>query len=161
MTTTRPSRPVVLLRPVPGTSPIHGLWAGTKLVVVLVVSLLLAFYPGWSAIGLVTLLVAVAIGVARIPLGAVPSIPWYLWALIALGGITAALAGGAPVLQVWSVHLGLGGLLNFLRITVLSFVLLALGGLVSWTTNVADIAPAVAFPSAMISRMVIRGFRDE
>ena len=144
MTTTRPSRPVVLLRPVPGTSPIHGLWAGTKLVVVFVVSLLLAFYPGWSAIGLVTLLVAVAIGLARIPLGAVPSIPWYLWALIALGGITAALAGGAPVLQVWSVHFGLGGLLNFLRITVLSFVLLALGGLVSWTTNVADIAPAVA-----------------
>ena len=61
------------------------------------VSLLLAFYPGWSAIGLVTLLVAVAIGGWRIPLGAVPSIPWYLWALIALGGITAALAGGAPV----------------------------------------------------------------
>ena len=32
------TRPVVLLRPVPGTSPIHGLWAGTKLVVVFVVA---------------------------------------------------------------------------------------------------------------------------
>ena len=42
------------------------------------------------------------------------------------------------------MDLGLGGLLNFLQITVLSIVLLGLGGLVSWTTNVAEIAPAVA-----------------
>jgi energy-coupling factor transport system permease protein len=39
---------------------------------------------------------------------------------------------------------GLGGLLNFLRITALSIVLLGLGAMVSWTTNVADVAPAVA-----------------
>jgi energy-coupling factor transport system permease protein len=38
----------------------------------------------------------------------------------------------------------LGGLLKFLRITVVAIVLLALGMMVSWTTNVADIAPAVA-----------------
>ena len=154
MTTTRPSRPVVLLRPVPGTSPIHGLWAGTKLVVVFVVSLLLAFYPGWSAIGLVTLLVAVAIGLARIPLGAVPSIPWYLWALIALGGITAALAGGAPVLQVWSVHFGLGGLLRLLSdlrrntgltVVVISHDFVGLEELCPRTLNLSDgvLTPAV------------------
>jgi energy-coupling factor transport system permease protein len=33
---------------------------------------------------------------------------------------------------------------KFLQITALSIVLLGLGGLVSWTTNVAEIAPAVA-----------------
>jgi energy-coupling factor transport system permease protein len=43
-----------------------------------------------------------------------------------------------------SVHIGLGGLLSFLRVTVLSIVLLGLGAMVSWTTNVAEIAPAVA-----------------
>ena len=42
------------------------------------------------------------------------------------------------------LDIGLGGLLKFLRITALSIVLLALGGMVSWTTNVAEIAPAVA-----------------
>jgi energy-coupling factor transport system permease protein len=42
------------------------------------------------------------------------------------------------------VSVGLGGLLNFLRVTALSFVLLGLGAMVSWTTNVAEIAPAVA-----------------
>jgi energy-coupling factor transport system ATP-binding protein len=33
--------------------------------------------------------------------------------------------------------------LDFLRLTALSIVLLGLGALVSWTTNVAEIAPAV------------------
>ncbi len=35
MSATRQRRPVVLLRPVPGTSVIHELWAGTKILVVL------------------------------------------------------------------------------------------------------------------------------
>lgn len=144
MTTARQARPVVLLRPVPGASPIHGLWAGTKLIVVFGISLLLSFYPGWVPIGLVAALVAVAIGLARIPWGAVPSVPRFLWILLLLGAVTAALAGGSPVLELWSVELGLGGLLKFLRITALSIVLLAVGAMVSWTTNVADIAPAVA-----------------
>jgi energy-coupling factor transporter transmembrane protein EcfT len=54
------------------------------------------------------------------------------------------LAGGSPQIQVGTVSLGLGGLLEFLRFTALSIVLLGMGALVSWTTNVAEIAPAVA-----------------
>ena len=42
------------------------------------------------------------------------------------------------------MSVGFGGLLNFLRVTTLSIVLLGLGAMVSWTTNVAEIAPAVA-----------------
>jgi energy-coupling factor transporter transmembrane protein EcfT len=64
--------------------------------------------------------------------------------LLAIGGITAALAGGSPVLQLGTVSLGLGGLLNFLRFIALSILMLGLGAMVSWTTNVAEIAPAVA-----------------
>ncbi|OHV05102.1 energy-coupling factor transporter transmembrane component T family protein [Mycobacterium talmoniae] len=138
------SRPVVLLRPVPGTSAIHRLWAGTKLIVVFGIGVLLTFYPGWVPIGLVALLVLGAARAAHIPRGALPSVPRLLWILLAIGGLTAALAGGSPVLQVASVELGLGGLLNFLRVTALSIVLLGLGAMVSWTTNVAEIAPAVA-----------------
>ncbi|MDT5016241.1 MAG: energy-coupling factor transport system permease protein, partial [Mycobacterium sp.] len=60
------------------------------------------------------------------------------------GGLTATFAGGSPVIDIGSIDVGLGGLLNFLRITALSIVLLGLGAMVSWTTNVAEIAPAVA-----------------
>jgi energy-coupling factor transport system permease protein len=140
----RTPRPVVLLVPVPGTSAIHDLWAGTKLLVVFGVSVLLTFYPGWWTIGLVAALVLTAARIARIPRGVLPSVPRWLWVLIALGGITAALAGGRPKVTIAGLEIGLGGGLNFLRITALSIVLLALGAMVSWTTNVAEIGPAVA-----------------
>ena len=62
----------------------------------------------------------------------------------ALGFVTAALAGGSPVMSIGGVNIALGGALHFLRITALSVVLLGLGAMVSWTTNVAEIAPALA-----------------
>ncbi|OBK40169.1 hypothetical protein A5659_11730 [Mycobacterium sp. 1165196.3] len=139
----RRSRSVVMLVPVPGRSTIHDLWAGTKLLVVFGVSVLLTFYPGWVTIGLVAALLMTAVRIARIPRGAVPSIPRWLWALLALGFVTAALAGGTPNVPVGGLNVGLGGALNFLRITALSVVLLGLGAMVSWTTNVAEIAPAL------------------
>lgn len=144
MTRTRQRRQLVLLRPVPGNSVIHRLWAGTKLIVVFAVSLVLAFYPGWAAIGLMAALAAVTVWLARIPGGALPSVPRWLWFLVLLGCVTATLGGGEPVLHLWSTDLEVGGLLKFLRFTALSVVLIALGALVSWTTNVADVAPAVA-----------------
>lgn len=142
--TRRPRRPVVLLRPVPGRSAVHELWAGTKLIVVFGLSVLLMFYPGWAVIGLVAALVLAGARVAHIPRGALPSVPRWLWIWLAIGGFIAALAGGSPVIQVGTVALGFGGLLNFLRLTALSIVLLGLGAMVSWTTNVAEIAPAVS-----------------
>ena len=142
--TRRTPRPVVLLVPLPGTSAIHVLWVGTKLLVVFGVSVLLTFYPGWWTIGLVAALVLAAARIARIPRGVLPSVPRWLWVVIALGGITAALAGGSPKVSIAGLEIGLGGTLNFLRITALSIVLLALGAMVSWTTNVAEIGPAVA-----------------
>ncbi|BDX31440.1 hypothetical protein TUM20985_19870 [Mycobacterium antarcticum] len=140
----RQSRPVVLLRPVPGRSAIHELWAGTKLLAVAVIGVLLTLYPGWVPIALIGALVLVTARIARIPRGVLPSVPRWLWGLLFLGGLTASFAGGSPHIVVASVDLGLGGLLKFLQITVLSIVLLGLGGLISWTTNVAEIAPAVA-----------------
>jgi energy-coupling factor transport system permease protein len=137
-------RPVVLLRPVPGTSVVHDLWAGTKLLVVAGIGVLMTFYPGWVPIGLVALLVFVTARLAHVPWGALPSVPRVLWFLLFLGGFTAFFAAGPPEVTIGSVTLGLGGVLNFLQLTALSLVLLGLGALVSWTTNVAEIAPAVA-----------------
>ena len=135
---------MVLLRPVPGNSAVHDLWAGTKLLAVGGISILLTFFPGWITIGLVAALVLTAARVAHIPRGALPNVPHWLWILLALGGISAAFAGGSPVIELAGVSVGFGGLLNFLRVTALSIVLLGLGAMVSWTTNVAEIAPAVA-----------------
>ncbi|MGE2719585.1 CbiQ family ECF transporter T component [Mycolicibacterium celeriflavum] len=140
----RQRRGVVLLRPVPGNSVVHQLWAGTKLLLVAAIGVLMTFYPGWVPIGAVAVLVLISARLANIPRGVLPSVPPWLWVLLFLGGLTATFAGGSPIISVGSVDVGLGGLLNFLRITALSIVLLGLGAMVSWTTNVAEIAPAVA-----------------
>jgi energy-coupling factor transport system permease protein len=140
----RQRRPVVLLRPVPGNTVVHRLWAGTKLIVVAGIGLLLTYYPGWIPIGLVAALVLVTARLANVSRGALPSVPRWMWGLVFLGCLTATFAGGSPELTIGSVTVGFGGALNFLRITVLSIVLLGLGALVSWTTNVAEIAPAVS-----------------
>ena len=137
-------RQVVLLRPVPGRTVMHDLWAGSKLLIVAGIGVLLTFYPGWVPIGAVGLLIVAAAALAHIPRGVLPTVPRWLWLLLALGALTATFAGGSPVIGVGSVDIGLGGLLNFLRITALSIVLLGLGAMVSWTTNVAEVAPAVA-----------------
>jgi energy-coupling factor transport system permease protein len=142
--TRRASRPVVVLIPVPGRSTIHDLWAGTKLLVVFGISVLLTFYPGWVTIGMTAALVFAALRIARIPRGVLPSIPRWLWIILALGFFAAALAGVSPQISIAGLEIGLGGALNFLRITALSIVLLGLGALVSWTTNVAEIGPALA-----------------
>jgi energy-coupling factor transport system permease protein len=142
--TRKQRKPVVLLRPVPGRTVIHEMWAGTKLLVVAGIGVLLTFYPGWVPIAFVAALVLTAAWLARIPRGTLPSIPRWLWIVLLLGGVTATFAGGSPVIDLGSMQVGLGGLFNFLRITALSIVLLGLGAMVSWTTNVAEIAPAVA-----------------
>jgi energy-coupling factor transport system ATP-binding protein len=140
----RARRPVVLLRPVPGRSAIHELWAGTKLTAVFGISVLLTCYPGWVVIGLLAALVLAAARIAHIPRGVLPSAPRWLWILMTVVVCIAVLAGGSPEIHLGTVSLGLGALLDLLRFTALSLVLLGLGALVSWTTNVAEIAPAVA-----------------
>ena len=87
-------RPMVLLRPVPGDSVIHQLWAGTKLLAVAGIGVLLTFYPGWVPIAFVAVLVLVVARLAHIPRGAVPSVPFWLWVLLALGAATATCSPG-------------------------------------------------------------------
>lgn len=148
-------KPVVLLRPVPGRTVIHELWAGTKLIVVFALGVFMTFYPGWVPIAAVGVMVGVAAWLAHIPRGTLPSVPKWLWFLLLLGGVTAAFSGGTPVIAMGSVHLGLGGLLYFLRVTALSIVLLGLGAMVSWTTNVSEFAPAVATLGKPLRRLRI------
>jgi energy-coupling factor transport system permease protein len=141
----RQRKSVVLLRPVPGRSVMHELWAGTKLLVVAGIGVLLTFYPGWVPIGCVAALVLTGMWLARIPRGVLPSIPRWLWIVFILAGVgPTLLGGGSPVVDLGSTEIAIGGLLSFLRVTALAVVLLGLGAMVSWTTNVAEIAPAVA-----------------
>ena len=134
---------VRMLRFVPVASPVHRLWAGTKLVAVLAMGIVLALRPSWPAIGIVGGLVALAIVVGHIPRGAVPYVPRWLLVMVAIGAPLAALSSMPPHVEIGPLTLSAGALEEWLRFTVLALVLLASVAVVAWTTELADLAPAL------------------
>ncbi|MEV0707338.1 MULTISPECIES: energy-coupling factor transporter transmembrane component T family protein [Nocardia] len=132
----------VLLRQVPVASPVHSLWAGTKMIGAFVISLLLMFWPSWTVLGaMVIFLVAIGL-VARLPLGTLPRLPWWFWAALALGGLMNLPVGGAAVLR-------------YAQVVVFGLILVAASFLIAWTTPMGDIAPALAKLGAPLRRLRI------
>lgn len=130
----------VILREVPVDSPVHRLWAGTKMIWVFVFSVLLMFTPSWTLLGLGTV-VLIGIGLAaRLPLGTLPRFPWWIWIGILIGaGINA------PV--------GMDALLRYTQITLFGFLLLGATFMVAWTTPMGEVAPALAKLGAPLRRI--------
>lgn len=121
----------VLLRQVPGDTAIHRLWAGTKLVSVAIIGLTLSLVPSWPVIGAGTAMVLTGAVLARVPRSVLPRVPWWLWAALVLGGLL-------------NVPAGIDAVGVYLRLTVLSVVILAASAMVGWTTPLGEIAPAIA-----------------
>jgi energy-coupling factor transport system permease protein len=110
---------------------VHRLWAGTKLLIVLILGVMTWVLPSWPALGMVAAVVVITALIAGIPLGALPRPPWWFWGLIALGVAVNA-------------SFGLAAVVVFLRAVVLGLVLVASSILVIWTTPMAEVAPALA-----------------
>ncbi|MRH91370.1 energy-coupling factor transporter transmembrane protein EcfT [Nocardia sp. SYP-A9097] len=121
----------VILREVPTDSPVHRLWAGTKMIWVFVFSVLLMFTPSWTLLGIGTVVLIVIGLIARLPLGTLPRFPWWVWIGILIGG-----AINAPV--------GMDALLRYTQIVLFGFLLLGASFMVAWTTPMGEVAPALA-----------------
>src|SRR5207302_10229973 len=68
-TSARRSSELHLLRYVPTNSPVHRLWAGTKLLALFAFGVALSLKPNWHAEGILAATLVVAVLVARIPAG--------------------------------------------------------------------------------------------
>lgn len=132
------------LRPIPGDTVVHRLWAGTKLVAVIAFGAALSINPSWPAIGVVTLPVTVALLAARIPLGARPRLPAWFWLVLLVGALIGLRSGGPPIVHVGAVGFELGGVNTWARVTAIPVLLLAAAALLTWTTPLAELAPALA-----------------
>jgi energy-coupling factor transport system permease protein len=130
----------VMLRQVPGDTVVHRLWAGTKLLAVLAISLLLMFLPTWPVLGMVTVALLVTGIAARVPLGALPRPPWWFWLLMGLGIVVNAPIGGEAILR-------------YLQITVFAFLLLFASMMIAWTTPMNEIAPAISTLGAPLRKL--------
>jgi energy-coupling factor transporter transmembrane protein EcfT len=139
----RPPR-LTVLREIKIDSPVHRMWAGTKLLAVAAVSLVLPYFPSWPAIGLFVLLLALTACVAHIPTGAWPRLPLWFWVVLVVSGGLASLAGGSPHLSVGGTVLGFGALDAWARFVAIGVVLLVAAALLGWTTPLGDIAPALS-----------------
>ncbi|MGW3282897.1 CbiQ family ECF transporter T component [Nocardia rhamnosiphila] len=121
----------VLLRRVPVASPVHNLWAGTKMIAAFLISLLLMILPSWPILGIMIVFL-IAIGLmARLPLGVLPRLPLLFWLLIALGALINVPVGGTAVLR-------------YAQVVVFGLILVAASMLIAWTTPMSEIAPALA-----------------
>ncbi len=145
-TETRPRRSheFVVLRLLPHDSPVHRLWAGTKLLIVLGIGIMLSFRPTWPALGVAAAIVAVGVVAAHVPAGAVPRLPRWIWVLALADALLTLRSGAHPVVHIGSVDLSLGGLSDWALLVGLALVILAAALLVGWTTPLGDVAPALA-----------------
>jgi energy-coupling factor transporter transmembrane protein EcfT len=139
----RPSE-LTLLRPIPGATGVHRLWAGTKLVAVVVLALVLGLKPTWPSIGAGAVLVALAWAVARIPRGALPRLPRWFFIGFALGALLTFRSTAPPTGHLLGIGVSWGGLEEWARITTLATVVFAAAAVMSWTTPLAEVAPALA-----------------
>lgn len=140
----RPPTEVNFLRYVERDSPVHRLWAGTKLLALGAVGTAVSIRSGWASEGVAAAVLAGAWLLSRVPVGAVPRAPWWFWAGVAVTAVTAGLAGGRPTVHLGSVSVGLGGIDQWARLTVLVAILLGFTALMGWTTRLGDLAPAAA-----------------
>ncbi|MGV9675033.1 CbiQ family ECF transporter T component [Nocardia sp. NPDC003482] len=131
---------VVLLREVPVPSPVHRLWAGTKMIAAFAISVVLMLWPTWPVLGImVTFLILIGL-LARLPLGALPRLPAWFWGLMALGAVLN-IPGGGPAL------------LRYAQVTVFGLILLTASFLIAWTTPMGEIAPALATLGAPLRKV--------
>jgi energy-coupling factor transport system permease protein len=142
----RPPRDTELrfLRYLPGATPVHRLWAGTKILTVAAASLALSLRPTWRALALVGGLVIVALAAARIPRGAVPRIPSWIVAVLVGGGLIDVMWGPAPHRQVLGLSISTTALDQWTRLLLVGVELLVLAAVIAWTTRLGDLAPAMS-----------------
>jgi len=140
---TRQQRQVNLFRYVPSNAPAHRMWAGTKIAGLAALSVSLFAKPTWPSIAVGGCVVALFVLAARLPRGVVGDPPRWLFIGIAISGFFSVLAFGAPNVHILGLSIGFGGLLLFLRVTSLGFVILSLGLMLGWTTQLADVGAAV------------------
>jgi energy-coupling factor transporter transmembrane protein EcfT len=135
---------LTFLRLVPGDSPVHRLWPGTKLIVAAELALIASIAPSWLTLGVLAIVVTIGLLVAQIPLGAFPRLPRFLYFLIGFGLLLNAYATTPPVVHLGPLPVSLGALSEAIRFLLLGVVLIASAALVGWTTQLGTVAPALA-----------------
>lgn len=135
---------LTFLRYLPRQSPVHGMWAGTKVVCLTVIGVAFAIRPSWISVAIGAGIVAIGFVAARLPLGVFPRLPLWFLGAVAITAFFSFVAGGDPSITVGDVTIGFDGILTWLRLTLLTVISLVGAGLFGWTTELGELGPALA-----------------
>ena len=134
---------LTFLRLVPGTSLVHRLWAGTKILVAAELALMLSIAPTWPMVAVTAAVVLLELLVARIPLGAFPRLPNWIFVFLVVSALLSLWSSEKPLVDVGGISLSMGALNQWALFTTLAIVLVVSGAIVGWTTPLGDVAPAL------------------
>lgn len=137
-------RAVQILRLVPVESPVHRLWPGTKLVTIVVLGFVAAIKPTWTSVAVIAVSLLLTFLLARIPLSALPRPPGWLQIALLVSALIALTSGGTPEVSLGRVTIGLGGFLDWLRLTALVVEAFLAASLIGWTTHIGDLGRSVS-----------------
>ena len=135
---------LTFLRLVPGNSPVHRLWPGTKLIAAAELALVASIAPTWLTLGVLAGVVLVGLLVARIPLGAFPRFPRFVYLMILFGLFLNSLSTTPTVVHIGPLPVSLGALSQATRFLLLALVMVISAALIGWTTPLGAVAPALA-----------------
>ena len=135
---------ITFLRLVPGDSPVHRLWPGTKLIAAAELALAATIAPTWLTLGVIAAVVVIGLLVARVPLGAFPRFPRGFYLVVVFGFLLNALATTPKVVHLGPIPISLGALAEAGRFFALGVVLVVSAALVGWTTRLGTVAPALS-----------------
>ncbi len=133
----------VVGRVLPGTSPAKRLWVGSKVFAIVALALMFAINPTWISVAAAAFIAVAWTLAGRVPLAALPRLPWWIFVAMLAGGVVTALGGGEPYVSIAGVELGLGGASTWgilISITIVSFYVSLL---FCWTTPMVEV-PAFA-----------------
>jgi energy-coupling factor transporter ATP-binding protein EcfA2 len=168
----RPSRAKqarTVMRTLPGSSPAHRLWAGTKIGMLLAVDVVPAVDPSWPTLAAAALVLAAWALAGRVPRGAWPKLP--PWLLLVVGGSAAltALGNEPPLVAVHGFTISLGGLNQAALFLGIMLISLIGSTILIWTTPISAIPPLlqrltawgqpVRLPLARLSAAIALGLR--
>src|SRR5262249_5061418 len=123
---------LTFLRLVPGDSFVHRLWAGPKLAAVAELVVAATFAPTWLPLGVVAAIVALALIVGRVPLGAFPRLPGLFYGVLGFGLLLSAWATTPPVVHLGPLPISLSALAVAIRLLALGIVLVLSPPVVGW-----------------------------
>jgi energy-coupling factor transporter ATP-binding protein EcfA2 len=168
----KPSRPRqirTVMRTLPGSSPAHRLWAGTKIGMLLALAVVPSVDPSWPTLAAAALVLAAWAVAGRVPRGAWPKLP--PWLLLVVGGSAAltALGNEPPLVSVLGFTISLGGLNQAALFLGIMLISLIGSTILVWTTPISAIPPLlqrltawgrhVRLPLARLSAAIALGLR--